>query len=65
MVASGGGGSSSSRGGGEGYSEEHREALEAASIEALRMREIKEDLSAVLQRLRHGGGGGEKSCRTH
>lgn len=55
------GGSSSSRGGGEGYSEEHRESLEAASNEALRMREIKEDLSVVLQRLRHGEGGGQEA----
>lgn len=36
------------------YSEEHKETLEFVSSEALRMREIKDDLTAVLQRLRQG-----------
>lgn len=35
-------------------SEEHKETLESVSNEAFRMREIKDDLTAVLQRLRHG-----------
>eukprot|EP00752_Nemacystus_decipiens_P007832 g6997.t1 len=36
------------------YSEEHKEAMESVSSDAMRMRAIKDDLSDVLQRLREG-----------
>eukprot|EP00904_Undaria_pinnatifida_P005613 jgi/Undpi1/2181/HiC_scaffold_12.g05567.m1 len=53
-AAAGSGGGSRGRGRERVYSDEHKEALELASSEALRMNEIKDDLSAVLQRLRGG-----------
>lgn len=36
------------------HSEVHKEALESVSTDALHMRDIKEDITAVLARLREG-----------